>query len=449
MNFNTEAVTSSSQNVVVSKKLVDYCLNPSDLAKLDALSSKESRQILPFLTRLWKRSSLYTEDDSFADFKLAFLEKLRLFEDTNRICAYLDADFTQIYDDVIRHLSARKKSQSLSAYNCSDFEAASPTAKLLMISNVLLNGNIRTEDNINCKYSLIDYSLFDLEIYFQDLSDILCIIHAELGEVISLSQFVYTLLHAQGNLCVHYILNLMANSVDCVFQIVDIIIEGCSCSTQIDIQRHKCLLAICSCWPSLTCYVISECIRRHILPSVILFLSLSSSDAVVSRENNLPTTLLSILQFENDRNWFVQFLRSPNKNLIEKQSVDMIREELITLCYKAAHGTSATDLMPHLDLQLFKIYSGLRHFAGLKFNDLEVKALIELILNTSEITVAISFLFIYPPIYEHDMYFQRIVQWIKEKFEKAKQSILLIAIYCNSSQIKVAYNFKKIVAPNL
>ena len=422
----------SSQSIVVTKNLIDYCVNPSDLTKLDELNSKESRQILPFLTRLWKRNSLYTDEPSFSDFKLAFLEKLRLFEDTNRICAYLDADFTQIYDDVIRHLSARKKSQSLSAYNCSDFEAASPTAKLLMISNMLLNGNIRVEDNINCKYSLIDYSLFDLEIYFQDMSDILCIIHAELGEVISLSQFVYTLLHTQGTLCVNYILNLMANSIDCVFQIVDIIIEGCSCSTQIDVQRHKCLLAICSCWPNLTCYVISECIRRHILPSVILFLSINND--VNIRENNLPTTLLSILQFENDRNWFVQFLRSPNKNLIEKQSVDLIREELVTLCYKAAANTLS---MPHLDLQLFKIYSGLRTFAGLKFNEPEVKALIELILNTNEITVAISFLLIYPPIYEHDMYFKRIVQWIKDKFEKAKQSILLIAIYCNSSQLKV------------
>lgn len=31
---------------------------------------------------------------------------------------------------------------------------------------------------MNCKYSSIDYSLFDLEMYFQDLSDILCIINA-------------------------------------------------------------------------------------------------------------------------------------------------------------------------------------------------------------------------------------------------------------------------------
>lgn len=413
---------------IVSKHLIDFCVNPSDLSKLEELSTKESRQILPFLTRLWKRSSLYVDNDSsFNEFKLAFFDKLHSFEDTNRICAYLDADFTQIYDDVIRHLSARKKSQSLSTYNYSDFESASPTAKLLMISNILLNGNIRNEDNINCKYSLIDYSLFDLEIYFQDLSDILCIIHAELGEVISLSQFVYTLLHTQGNLCVNYILNIIANSVDCVFQIVDIIIEGCSCSTQIDIQRHKCLLAICSCWPSLKSYVIYECIKRHILPSVILYLSLSSNS---TDQNSLPSILLSILQFETDRNWFIQFLRLTTKNSIEKQSVDLMREELVMLCYRALK-------VPHLDLELFKIYSGLRMFAGLKFNDTEVKALIELILNTNEITVALSFLLIYPPIYELDMHFQKIIQWIKINFDKEKQSILLIAIYCSSSQLKV------------
>ncbi len=172
-----------------------------------------------------------------------------------------------------------------------------------MIANILLNGNIRVEDSVACKYSAIDYTLFDFEIYFQDLSDILCIIHAELGEVVSLSQFIYTLLHSQASSCVNYMLNLIANSVDCIYQIVDIILEGCSCS-QIEVQRHKCLIAISSCWPSLSSYIVSECVRRHSLPSTILLLA---------KEQNLIVVLLSIFQFESDRNWFVQFLRSQNK----------------------------------------------------------------------------------------------------------------------------------------
>lgn len=128
----------------------------------------------------------------------------------------------------------------------------------------------------------------------------------------------------------------------------------------------------------------------------------------------------------------------------------MIREELVASCYKCK-------LHPHLDLQLFKLYSGLRIFAGLKydyieiiiflinslifiysrFNEAEVKALIEIILNTNEITVAISFLLIYPPLYESDNNFQKIVNWLKEKFSQAQQSILLIAIYCSSYQLQV------------
>jgi len=36
----------------------------------------------------------------------------------------------------------------------------------------------KCEENLCCKYSSIDYSLFDFEIYFQDLSDLLCIVHA-------------------------------------------------------------------------------------------------------------------------------------------------------------------------------------------------------------------------------------------------------------------------------
>ena len=58
------------------------------------------------LCRLWIRSSLLDElgDD---EFRMHIYEKISLNEDTNRILDYLNADFTQIYDDVIRHLSLR------------------------------------------------------------------------------------------------------------------------------------------------------------------------------------------------------------------------------------------------------------------------------------------------------------------------------------------------------
>jgi hypothetical protein len=77
------------------------------------------------------------------------------------------------------------------------------------------------------------------------------------------------------------------------------------------------------------------------------------------QQDNLIKTLLSIFQFENDRTWFVQFLRSPNKNMLEKQAVDLIREDLVASCYNSRQ-------IAHQDLELFKLYSGLRIFAGLK-----------------------------------------------------------------------------------
>ena len=66
-----------------------------------------------------------------------------------------------------------------------------------------------------------------------------------------------------------------------------------------------------------------------------------------------------------------------------------------------------------------------------------MKALIEMILETNEINVAISFLLIYPPLIDQDLNFQRIIKWIKEKFNRSQQSILLVAIYCNSLQLRV------------
>lgn len=78
-------------------------------------------------------------------------------------------------------------------------------------------------------------------------------------------------------------------------------------------------------------------------------------------------------------------------------------------------------------------------FLFFRFNEAEIKALIDLILTSDEITVAICFLLIYPPLYETEANSQKIIQWIKEKFSQAQQSILLIAVYCSSYQLHVYF----------
>jgi hypothetical protein len=138
-----------SEEINVSKNLIEYCVNPADLDKLDGLDYTETRQILPYLTRIWLRDDQYDQSE-YSDIKMAIFNKLRRFEDTNLICSYLNVDFNQIYEDVIRQLSARKKSQSLSVYSYEEFESASPTGKILMVANILFNGNIRVSgfDNL-------------------------------------------------------------------------------------------------------------------------------------------------------------------------------------------------------------------------------------------------------------------------------------------------------------
>ena len=98
--------SASAFPVCISKNLINYCMNPSDLDRLDQLDNLECRQILPFLCRLWLRNS-FVDELTYGDFKMSIMDKLRLYEDTSRILTYLGANFTQIYEDVIRHLSTR------------------------------------------------------------------------------------------------------------------------------------------------------------------------------------------------------------------------------------------------------------------------------------------------------------------------------------------------------
>lgn len=93
-------------SLYVSKDLIDFCVNPFDLERLRNLKKTECRQILPFLMRIWSRNSCFN-DTQYTKYKLAVYKKIRLFEDANRIRSYLNTDFSQIYEDVIRHLSTR------------------------------------------------------------------------------------------------------------------------------------------------------------------------------------------------------------------------------------------------------------------------------------------------------------------------------------------------------
>lgn len=100
----------------VSKRLIDYCLNPCDTSAFDQLDTVECRQILPFLTRLWLREQYEETNDESSEeayrelkqFKTSIFKKLRQFSDANRIRTYLEVDFIQIYEDVIKNLSARQ-----------------------------------------------------------------------------------------------------------------------------------------------------------------------------------------------------------------------------------------------------------------------------------------------------------------------------------------------------
>lgn len=142
-----------NSKLLISKELIDYCIDPFQADRLNSLDPKECRQILPFLSRIWLRNPCLL-DKSDNSFKLAVLAKINNYDDTNKLVEYLNVDFHQIYEDVIRHLSARKKSQALSIYECLEFEEASPMAKLLMISNILFNGNIRVNSLLKKKKNL-------------------------------------------------------------------------------------------------------------------------------------------------------------------------------------------------------------------------------------------------------------------------------------------------------
>ena len=90
---------------VFNKDLIKYCIDPSDTRYLNRIDSSELNQILPFLVRLWK-NSVHTEIKN-TKYKREIFKKIIKSNKTNNIFFYLQADFSEIYDDIIRTLSIR------------------------------------------------------------------------------------------------------------------------------------------------------------------------------------------------------------------------------------------------------------------------------------------------------------------------------------------------------
>jgi flagellar motor switch protein FliG len=88
-----------------NKDLIKYCIDPSDTRNLSKIDNTELSQILPFLVRLWK-NSVQTEIKN-TKYKREIFKKIIQSSKTNNVFFYLHADFSEIYDDIIRTLSKR------------------------------------------------------------------------------------------------------------------------------------------------------------------------------------------------------------------------------------------------------------------------------------------------------------------------------------------------------
>ena len=90
-----------------TEDLIKYCVDPSDTKYLHKIDNIEISQILPFLVRLWKKSQDNAQEIKNTIYKREIFRKINKYSKTNNIFFYLDANFSQIYDDIIRTLSLR------------------------------------------------------------------------------------------------------------------------------------------------------------------------------------------------------------------------------------------------------------------------------------------------------------------------------------------------------
>ena len=314
-------------------------LNSLDIPGLLQLPVEAVRPLLPTLVRMALCSSLDTSSD-WLETRKCLLQLLSGIEAVNEIIALLSVDFHELEEDAKKEARFQSKmgNNDSSTFISSlkqqglvlEFERSEPLRRLRIVMSEMLPFMIASDSHITDTMS--DSELFQCPAYLEDVSDVLCILCAELPSVFKLTAVSKALLSFQFGAII--LCKLVANNPESFFSVCNTLLG--IADEEVQNQKHlshesrrlKTLEMLSMLNPACKLTVRSLCVHHCCFPQLAVTLALPTQESSrgINAVSEYVIFITGLLLGNNlkVRSWFASYLRQA-KGLEEC----LLRQELM------------------------------------------------------------------------------------------------------------------------
>lgn len=466
-----------SSRVAVTTRAYD-AIQKVDVDSLSALPEWELRPLLPCLVRMALCSPL-DQRKEWAQKKKTVLKILSGIELVNSLVALLSIDFHALEIDVKKEQQLRLKlgvhsgdsilASSLQNSLALEFERSDAARKLRLVLSELLSFIAQAKDS-RSELGIKSSDLFDNDVYLDEVSDVMCIAHAELPGILHIQDIAETLIHLKNGpflLC-----RLIANAPDSFSEVCLALIsngEKQDEDTSWGCIRMQALHLLCQTNPSQALVVRAKAVEMCRMPGLAVLLTLHQcslealdEDSMGAPAGDLVAFVSGLLLGSDDkvRTWFAQYVRNCQKKgeSGKETTLQSLRDELLRRLQRLLLFSNKEQGLPDsLVVQansLLRLYCALRGIAGLKFTEEEVVVLVQLVTSHPPpspagirfVSLGLCMLLACPSlVLDHE---KQAIQWIVWLMEEESyfgrtsgvhasfgEMLLLIAIHFHGNQV--------------
>lgn len=442
-----------------------------DVNDLLNLSLEEIRPLLPVLVRMSLCAPLNTSEDWKLK-KKQFIQILSGIDAVNRIILFLQVqDFDKLQDDAVKDHRLQLKQSGLNKQkppiSVIKFEQSEPNIQLQLVISEILKVHSWIEAGDYNQLLKYESELFASQAYLQEVSDVLCILCAELPSLMKIETVVQSLIflpHGVKVLC-----KLVANNPSSFLPVCSIILQinpgyvtnndvashlTMAQITKIDKVRFDMIVSLCTMNKDSALAVRKLCVNHCQLPEAAIYLTLNYNGSVLD-ENSLSTTkavnnlvvFVSGLLLGSDlqvRSWFASYVRHSKDATSENPLRKHLLQELIQVVksseIKTDNDSQSSDLNSDHNLSmkcesmyllldeqcvrasaLIRLYCAMKAIAGVKFTSDESKHLLLLITCFPPLTpagikfvsLALGMLLACPILITSDEDEKKVISWVK------------------------------------
>ncbi|KAK7087171.1 integrator complex subunit 2-like [Littorina saxatilis] len=447
-----------------------------DIDALGKCSESDLRPVLPALVRMALCQALDSSDRGDR-LRTSISVSLSGLEVVNNIVGLLSIDFHSLEQDVKKEQQLRAKAggnptesvliMQLPNGLALEFERSDAARRIRLILSQLFFVISELKEGRAGNFHKTS-ELFDCPVYLEEVSDILCIAHAELPGLLQLGEVAEALLclsHGPQLLC-QMIANFPESFVEVCKSLVlrgekveEDSVGGC--------RRLEMLQMLAAMNPKDALSIRALCVEHCTMPGLAVSLSLqmssSSSRGTSSLKGNDVVSFISSLLLGSDqtvRNWFAQFVKAAQKRHRDagrKCVLQSLRKYLLQQLKDLIAPGEET--MPESSVvqasALIRLYSALKGIATLKYSEEEMKYLLQLITSqpplshagTRFVTLAVCVIISSANLLSGIDEEQLMISWIRKllakenEFEKEDggtssfgEMLFLVALHFHSNQ---------------